>query len=164
MARTRRGAKKGGEHEAKRRIEEAARTGATSLSLSYLGLETLPPEIGQLTALNILDLASNELTSLPPQIGELTALMSLSLRQNQLTSLPAELGGLAQLLYGHPARHARSAAPCRTLEGAADARRHDRFRGRLEGADGRYLVRRARLPLHSAAASGPLRRRTRSVN
>ena len=55
-----------------------------TLELSSLGLTTLPPEIGQLTALTQLDLCDNQLTSLPPEIGQLTVLTQLDLSDNQL--------------------------------------------------------------------------------
>ena len=56
-----------------------------------------PAEIGQLTALEWLDLDENELTSIPAEIGQLKALTVLVLNGNQLTSLPAEIGQLVSL-------------------------------------------------------------------
>jgi len=50
--------------EALQRIEEAAATGASELSLSGLGLKSLPPEIGQLANLTYLNIDG---TTLPPQ-------------------------------------------------------------------------------------------------
>jgi Leucine-rich repeat (LRR) protein len=67
----------------------------TSLSLS--GLTSLPPEIGNLTNLEVLYLQNNQLTSVPPEIGKLTNLVSLYLLENQLTSLPPEIGNLTNL-------------------------------------------------------------------
>jgi len=79
-------------HEAQAAYNEAQRRiidwRSLRLELSGLGLTTLPPEIGQLTALTRLDLNNNQLTSLPPEIGRLTALTELRLSRNQLTSLP----------------------------------------------------------------------------
>ena len=46
--------------EAKRRIEEAKRTGARMLNLSYLKLTALPESIRQLTALTTLYLRGNQ--------------------------------------------------------------------------------------------------------
>jgi internalin A len=45
-------------------IERAARDGLNKLDLSGKGLTDLPPEIGQLSQLTILDLENNQLTSL----------------------------------------------------------------------------------------------------
>ena len=54
-------------------------------------LTSLPAEIGQLTALEWLNLRYNQLTSLPAEIGQLTSLTELWLSLNQLTSLPAAI-------------------------------------------------------------------------
>ena len=51
----------------------------------------MPAEIGQLAALERLDLDNNQLTSVPAEIGQLTSLTWLSLGGNQLTSLPAAI-------------------------------------------------------------------------
>ncbi|MFN7834349.1 MAG: leucine-rich repeat domain-containing protein [Burkholderiaceae bacterium] len=68
-----------------------------SLSLSRLGLKSLPACIGQLTALTSLKCDRNQLTSLPPEIGLLTALKKLNCDYNQLTSLPPEIRSLTAL-------------------------------------------------------------------
>ncbi|MCA9893397.1 MAG: hypothetical protein KC615_10465, partial [Anaerolineae bacterium] len=47
------------------RIEAARASGATSLDLNGLGLDTLPPELFQLSHLTYLGLGDNRLTSLP---------------------------------------------------------------------------------------------------
>jgi len=60
-------------------------------------LTQLPPEIGQLTQLQELDLRNNKLTQLPPEIGQLTQLRELHLNGNQITQLPKEIGQLTQL-------------------------------------------------------------------
>ncbi len=109
-----------GLNEARRRISEAATTGATELDLSDLALtdlpaalwgltcwttlalrrnrlEALPPDLGALTALTTLDLSGNELRTLPPELGRLTALKTLILAENRLTALPPELGRLTAL-------------------------------------------------------------------
>lgn len=59
----------------------------------------LPPEIGNLTALEQLLLSANNLTgSIPPEIGNLTELELLYLSVNELTGeVPAELGNLTSL-------------------------------------------------------------------
>ena len=103
----------------------------TELILGDNQLTTLPPEIGQLTALTHalpqaqpahdaaagdrpthgldvrLTSGNNQLTTLPPEIGQLTALTTLWLQSNQLTTLPVWLSDLPQLkqlfLHDNPA-------------------------------------------------------------
>lgn len=72
------------------RIEEAQTSGVVMLDLSGLGLESLPPEIGQLVNLEMLDVSENQLSSLPPEIDNLLNLCLLNLLNNPLTveSLP----------------------------------------------------------------------------
>ena len=67
------------------------------LNLASNRLTSLPPEIGHLSRLQLLDLGFNRLTSLPPEIGHLSRLQSLDLANNQLTSLPPEIGYLSNL-------------------------------------------------------------------
>jgi len=86
-----------GYQEALRRIEAARVSGATKLDLSQLGIETLPPEIGQLTTLQTLDLSHNELTTVSPQVSDLVHLQILNLSFNQLTILPAAIRQLTSL-------------------------------------------------------------------
>ncbi|WP_213155690.1 leucine-rich repeat domain-containing protein [Neochlamydia sp. AcF65] len=69
----------------------------TLLSLSKAGLTYLPPEICQLSQLQILYLNRNQLTSLPVEIGQMSQLQTLELNKNQLTTLPAEIGQLSEL-------------------------------------------------------------------
>jgi len=59
----------------------------------------IPPEIGNLTALQYFSLSSNQLSgAIPPKIGNLTALISLSLYSNQLSgAIPPEIGNLTAL-------------------------------------------------------------------
>ncbi|OQX24659.1 MAG: hypothetical protein BWK80_19660 [Desulfobacteraceae bacterium IS3] len=61
------------------------------------GLNSLPPEIGQLRNLNRLYLSSNEIRNLPPEIGQLKNLTGLTLSSNLLTELPPEIGLLKNL-------------------------------------------------------------------
>src|SRR5688572_20294954 len=70
------------------RIQEAEASGATFLSLTSLGLTELPPEIGNLTNLQILYLHENSLSNLPAEIGNLNNLQNLYVGSNQLTELP----------------------------------------------------------------------------
>jgi hypothetical protein len=81
------------------RIQEVQTSGATELNLSGMGLEALPPEIGDLANLQYLHLLSNQLTELPREIGNLTNLQFLSLVGNQLTNLPLEIGNLITLQH-----------------------------------------------------------------
>lgn len=83
--------------EALRRIEQARKSGDHELNLARLGLETLPPEIGQLTKLTTLNLCRNQLSVLPPEIGRLTKLRALQLYNNHLSALPPEIGQLTKL-------------------------------------------------------------------
>jgi len=69
----------------------------TRVSFNSLDLSTLPPEIGNLTGLKILELDSNKLTSLPPEIGQLSTLVLLKLSYNQLTVLTPDIGKLSVL-------------------------------------------------------------------
>jgi len=57
---------------------------------------TLPRQIGELTAFGILKLSCN-LAKLPPEVGQLFALQSLDLFNNELTSLPWEISQLSAL-------------------------------------------------------------------
>ena len=57
----------------------------------------LPPEIGQLQQLKVLELRGNQLSILPPEIGQLQQLWLLGLRGNQLSALPAEISQLQHL-------------------------------------------------------------------
>ena len=106
--------------QAQKRIEQARKERATSLNLSGLGLKEVPPEIGQLSSLQLLDLGGNQLTTvsdslsqlirvqqlwlhlnqlatMPDSIGRLSTLNELSLTSNQLTTLPESLGQLGAL-------------------------------------------------------------------
>ena len=74
----------------------------TELRLQSLGLKgIIPTQIGDLTALEILDLRDNQLTgAIPTQIEKLTALTKLHLRDNQLTgSIPTQVGRLTALTF-----------------------------------------------------------------
>ncbi|MFC1440517.1 COR domain-containing protein [Streptacidiphilus sp. N1-10] len=80
----------------------------TSLDLSSLGLESVPPEVWELTQLTALDLSSNKLettpfegrlSTLPAEIGRLTRLTTLNVSFNGGMVLPPEIGELTQLTY-----------------------------------------------------------------
>ncbi len=61
----------------------------------------IPPELGALSHLQILDLSWNQLTgAIPAQLGSLSHLEVINLSGNQLTGpIPAQLGNLSQLIY-----------------------------------------------------------------
>lgn len=82
---------------AQARIAQATRNGDAYRNLGSFGLNSVPPEIGQLVELTTLDLSSNQLTSVPPEIGRLSKLTTLWLYSNELTSVPPEIGQLANL-------------------------------------------------------------------
>jgi internalin A len=88
-----------GYREAQGRIAEAKRIEARGLSLSGLGLTTLPPEIASLTALQTLHLDRNQLSTLPPEIASLRKLQTLYLERNRLTTLPSETAFLTALQW-----------------------------------------------------------------
>ena len=60
---------------------------------------SIPPELGELQGLKVLDLSRNSLSgSIPPELGNIESLEELNLGYNQLTgSIPAELGDLGNL-------------------------------------------------------------------
>ena len=64
------------------------------LTFLYLGgnkLQTIPPELGDLSKLSALMLCGNQLQFLPRQLKKLTSLESLRLHDNQLQTLPQEI-------------------------------------------------------------------------
>ena len=75
----------------------------SSLEILDLGVNQLsapiPPELGKLSGLEILRLGGNQLTgTIPPELGNLSNLESVNLIVNQLTgTIPAELGNLSNL-------------------------------------------------------------------
>ncbi len=76
---------------------QASLSAVKRLRLSDCRLTLLPPEIGQLRALDHLDLERNQLTSLTKEIGQLGALTRLELGYNHLTNLPKEIRQLGAL-------------------------------------------------------------------
>ena len=61
---------------------------------------TIPPEIGQLRNLRLLDLTSNRLSGpIPPEIGQLRSLVNLIILNNRLSGeIPPEIGQLENLI------------------------------------------------------------------
>ena len=81
-------------------VETDAAGRVTSLALLENELAgPIPPELGDLAALERLDLGDNQLTGpIPPELGRLSRLERLDLASNRLTgTIPAELGDLANL-------------------------------------------------------------------
>ena len=72
-------------------------TALRDLRFWYCQLGELPPEIGNLTALERFRIDGSDLTTLPPEFGNLTALEWLWVRNNALTELPREIGNLTAL-------------------------------------------------------------------
>ena len=60
-------------------------------------ITSLPPEIGNLTNLQIFMFTQNELTTLPSEIGNLINLTDFMCGHNKLTTLPPEIGNLINL-------------------------------------------------------------------
>lgn len=68
------------------------------MTLTGAGLTSLPPEIGQLRKIIVLNIGETGLTTLPPEIGQLRNLQFLLLSNNQLASIPDEIGQLQHLV------------------------------------------------------------------
>lgn len=64
---------------------------------------SIPPELGQLTNVQVFGIGDNPLTgSIPPQLSNLTSAYIIDLKNCQLTgSIPTSFGGLTSLLYLH---------------------------------------------------------------
>lgn len=62
-------------------------------------LEELPPEIGSLRKLKIVNLSDNRLKNLPHEFYMLEELCELYLRSNQISILEAEIGDLIMLTH-----------------------------------------------------------------
>ena len=84
-------------YQAEKKIEEALKSGATELDLSYMRLSELPESFGQLTQLRELNLSVNKLTVLPEIIGQFTQLYFLNLTSNKLSELPESIHQLTEL-------------------------------------------------------------------
>ncbi|WP_171017267.1 leucine-rich repeat domain-containing protein [Maribacter sp. ACAM166] len=67
------------------------------LIMAVDNLSVLPPEIGQLTMLEKLNIFNNKITEVPNEIGELKNLVFLSLSSNLIQVLPSEIGELTNL-------------------------------------------------------------------
>ena len=67
-------ATRAGSEKAARKFRKCIENGGTELHLYHCSLISLPPEIGQLTSLEILWCNNNQLTELPPEIGQFNSL------------------------------------------------------------------------------------------
>ncbi len=76
-------------------IRRAEKGSVTALDLSEYKITEVPPEIGRLTALEVLILRG--VRTIPPEIGHLRNLSRLYLSANELTQLPDELFDLRNL-------------------------------------------------------------------
>ncbi len=76
------------------RIEDGR---VTKLNISSYGLKRLPDSIGNMKALEGLDVNDNQLTALPDSIGNMKALKWLDVQNNRLTALPDSIGNLKDL-------------------------------------------------------------------
>jgi len=62
-------------------------------------LEELPPEIGSLRKLRVINLSDNKLKDLPHQFYILEELCKLYLKSNHLSIIKAEIGNLIMLTH-----------------------------------------------------------------
>lgn len=85
--------------------------GLESLDLSVNKLTSLPKEIWTLENLWFLDLQVNNLTTIPPEIKKLKKLQELILDENQIMNLPDEIGSLRSLTTLHINQNALSTLP-----------------------------------------------------
>jgi Leucine-rich repeat (LRR) protein len=83
--------------ESPQHYRENAYHRVVELSLTGLGLSTVPEEVWQLQQLQTLNLYNNRLETLPEAMGNLKWLKYLNLEKNQLRELPASLGKLQRL-------------------------------------------------------------------
>ncbi len=67
------------------------------LGIADAQIEAIPPTIGQLVNLRMLDIHSSGVKVIPAEIGQLTNLKELLLYDNQITSIPSEIGSLEAL-------------------------------------------------------------------
>jgi small GTP-binding protein len=92
-------------------IEKAKAHYVRWLNLREQLITALPPEIGQLTKIEILRLDNNHLTALPSEIIQLTKLTQLDLSGNQFTALPPELFQMRNLTTLDLSRNKLTALP-----------------------------------------------------
>jgi Leucine-rich repeat (LRR) protein len=69
------------------------------LGLNHKGLDSIPENIGQLTALRVLWLTDNKIKALPESFGNLKSLKTLLMQWNEITSLPESIVNLDKLEF-----------------------------------------------------------------
>lgn len=67
------------------------------LNLNNNKIDSIPPRIGDLKQLRVLQMAHNKLTHLPAEIGRCDSLRSLILNQNRINDIVPEIGQLSHL-------------------------------------------------------------------
>ncbi|XP_041483579.1 leucine-rich repeat and calponin homology domain-containing protein 1-like isoform X5 [Lytechinus variegatus] len=82
------------------------------LILSNNKLVSLPPEIGKLRTLMLLDASCNELDNLPNEIGEMSGLKELNIRRNHLVTLPDEISKLKLVKLDISCNKIQTIPPC----------------------------------------------------
>ena len=85
--------------KAVQRIEQVVNEKSSSLDLSELQLEEVPPEIAKCMHLNLLSLSFNQITSIPEWFGQLSNLTVLFLSFNQITKIPKVITQLPNLRW-----------------------------------------------------------------
>lgn len=89
----------------KLKIRHAKRANEKSLDLSGMGLSELPPDITQLTMLEIINLSNNKLSNLR-RIEQLPNLREINASNNLITQLHQEMLDMWSIeslhLYGNP--------------------------------------------------------------
>lgn len=78
-------------------ISHIQSTGGDYLNLSARGLTRIPPQIGKLESLKVLELNHNKLTELPDEITLLHNLVRLDLGSNLFSELPLQITSLSNL-------------------------------------------------------------------
>jgi len=80
-------------------IQRAKDERARKLDLSKKNLTEIPPEIADLTSLQLLDLSNNQISEIPEALAHLTSLQRLFLYNNQIREIPEALTQLTSLQY-----------------------------------------------------------------